>query len=120
MNLFQYFRHITIPYQVLSGALAGICQTAITTPMELLKINMQDAGRVAAEAKAAGKDIPKISASQLTFNILRERGFFGLYKGFRPTIMRDVSFSIFYFPLFAELNALGPRRNDGSGEAVFW
>lgn len=39
-----------------AGGLAGLCQIIITTPMELLKIQMQDAGRVAAAA-AAGKHI---------------------------------------------------------------
>lgn len=32
-----------------AGGLAGLCQIIITTPMELLKIQMQDAGRVAAQ-----------------------------------------------------------------------
>lgn len=32
-----------------AGGLAGLCQIVITTPMELLKIQMQDAGRVAAQ-----------------------------------------------------------------------
>lgn len=32
-----------------AGGLAGFCQIIITTPMELLKIQMQDAGRVAAQ-----------------------------------------------------------------------
>uniref|UniRef100_A0A8D8V475 Mitochondrial glutamate carrier 1 n=2 Tax=Cacopsylla melanoneura TaxID=428564 RepID=A0A8D8V475_9HEMI len=35
----------------LAGGLAGLCQIVITTPMELLKIQMQDAGRVMAQAK---------------------------------------------------------------------
>lgn len=34
-----------------AGGLAGLFQIVVTTPMELLKIQMQDAGRVAAEAK---------------------------------------------------------------------
>lgn len=40
-----------MPRQMLAGGLAGLCQIIITTPMELLKIQMQDAGRKAAEAK---------------------------------------------------------------------
>jgi solute carrier family 25 glutamate transporter 18/22 len=40
---------------MLAGACAGFCQIVITTPMELLKIQMQDAGRVAAEAKLGWK-----------------------------------------------------------------
>merc|ERR1712226_1159245 len=34
--------------------------------------------------------------------------------------LRDVSFSIVYFPLFANLNKLGPRKSPDSNEAVFW
>lgn len=37
--------------EMLAGGSAGMCQIVITTPMELLKIQMQDAGRVAAQAK---------------------------------------------------------------------
>lgn len=37
---------------MIAGGSAGACQIVITTPMELLKIQMQDAGRVAAAAKA--------------------------------------------------------------------
>jgi len=36
---------------MLAGGLAGACQIIVTTPMELLKIQMQDAGRVAMAAK---------------------------------------------------------------------
>lgn len=103
-----------------AGGLAGLCQIVITTPMELLKIQMQDAGRVAAQLKAAGKKVPKTSATKITAQLLREKGIVGLYKGIGATMLRDVSFSVVYFPLFATLNSLGPRRADGSNEAVFW
>lgn len=33
-------------------------------------------------------------------------------------MLRDVSFSMIYFPLFANLNSLGPKREDGT--TVFW
>lgn len=36
---------------MLAGAGAGLFQIIVTTPMELLKIQMQDAGRIAAQAK---------------------------------------------------------------------
>lgn len=42
----------------------------------------------------------------------------GLYKGTGATMLRDVSFSVVYFPLFAKLNSFGPKREDGS--TVFW
>lgn len=40
---------------MLAGGSAGACQIVVTTPMELLKIQMQDAGRVAAAAAAKAK-----------------------------------------------------------------
>jgi Mitochondrial carrier protein len=36
---------------MLSGAGAGMCQIIITTPMELLKIQLQDAGRTGLSLK---------------------------------------------------------------------
>ena len=34
------------------------------------------------------------------------------------TMLRDVTFSLIYFPLFANLNKLGPKRSNG--ESVFY
>ncbi|XP_030571856.1 mitochondrial glutamate carrier 1 isoform X2 [Drosophila novamexicana] len=124
----DYFRHklttkdgkLPLSCQMLAGGLAGAFQIIVTTPMELLKIQMQDAGRVAAAAKLAGKSVEKVSATQLATQLIKEKGIVGLYKGIGATGLRDVTFSVIYFPLFATLNDLGPRRNDGSGEAVFW
>lgn len=124
----DYFRHhlttkdgqLPITRQMAAGGLAGACQIVITTPMELLKIQMQDAGRVAAAAKAAGKTVPKASATQIAMELLKQKGIAGLYKGTGATALRDVSFSVVYFPLFATLNQLGPRKDDGSGDAVFY
>ena len=106
-----------------AGGCAGLFQIAVTTPMELLKIQMQDAGRVAAQLKAAGQStahLPKISALSLTKKLLQEKGIFGLYKGLGATALRDVSFSLIFFPLFTNLNKMGPRKEVGSREAVFW
>lgn len=49
---------------------------------------------------------PKISATQLTRQLLKEKGIMGLYRGIGPTIARDVTFSVIYFPLFAKLDSL--------------
>uniref|UniRef100_A0A6M2DLJ3 Mitochondrial glutamate carrier 2 n=1 Tax=Xenopsylla cheopis TaxID=163159 RepID=A0A6M2DLJ3_XENCH len=124
----DFFRHhlrdkhgkLPITSQMVAGGLAGLCQIVITTPMELLKIQMQDAGRIAAQNKKAGKPVAKISATKLTLGLIKEKGILGLYKGTGATMLRDVSFSVVYFPLFATLNALGPRKSPGSDEAVFW
>ncbi|CAH1713235.1 unnamed protein product [Aphis gossypii] len=50
---------LTLIREMLAGAGAGLFQIVVTTPMELLKIQMQDAGRVAAQAKLEGKNCPK-------------------------------------------------------------
>ncbi|KAF7264115.1 hypothetical protein GWI33_000614 [Rhynchophorus ferrugineus] len=88
--------------QALAGAFAGIIQLVITTPMELLKIQLQDAGRVAAmeariDPKTGKSLIPQISARQVTQKLVKERGVAGLYK-----------------------DSLGPRKSDGSGDAAFY
>ena len=100
-----------------------MCQMVVTTPMELLKIQLQDAGRVAAQLKAQGQStahLPKISALSITRELLATKGIFGLYRGATATLLRDIPFSLVYFPLFAHLNTLGPRKSPQSTEAVFW
>jgi len=108
-------RQLSIIRGMIAGGCAGFCQIIITTPMELLKIQMQDAGRTAG---ATGHT--KQTATQLALNLLREKGIAGLYRGLGSTMARDVTFSVIYFPLFAKLDSFGPRKTDGSGDAVFW
>ena len=64
---------------------------------------------------AAAVKKPKISASKIAMDLIKEKGVVGLYKGTAATALRDVVFSLIYFPMFANLNKLGPRKNDGSG-----
>ncbi|KRY55595.1 Mitochondrial glutamate carrier 2 [Trichinella britovi] len=94
---------LSLVKELVAGAGAGFCQIAVTTPMELLKIHKN-----------------RLSATKIALNILRTKGISGLYKGTAATMARDVTFSAIYFPLFANLNSKGPRKKDGSGEAVFW
>lgn len=58
--------------------------------------------------------MPKVSAISLTRDLLRKKGIMGLYQGTSATALRDVTFSVIYFPLFARLNDIGPKRKDGS------
>ena len=41
---------LPIQREMLAGGSAGFCQIIVTTPMELLKIQLQDAGRVSASS----------------------------------------------------------------------
>ncbi|CAB3399401.1 unnamed protein product [Caenorhabditis bovis] len=119
----DFFRHklqkegektLSTPRGMLAGGLAGMFQIIVTTPMELLKIQMQDQGRT---LKPGQK---KLTATELTLKLVRENGIAGLYKGLSSTFARDVTFSVIYFPLFAKLDSLAPRKADGSGDAVFY
>uniref|UniRef100_A0A674PR73 Mitochondrial glutamate carrier 2 n=1 Tax=Takifugu rubripes TaxID=31033 RepID=A0A674PR73_TAKRU len=113
--------------EVLAGCGAGTCQVVVTTPMEMLKIQLQDAGRLIAQrpvptpAQASAGPAPSLaapppsrpspstrpSAMGITMELLKTHGLAGLYRGAGATLMRDVPFSMIYFPLFANLNALG-------------
>ncbi|XP_022058812.1 mitochondrial glutamate carrier 1 [Acanthochromis polyacanthus] len=135
--------HLPLWGEVLAGCGAGTCQVVVTTPMEMLKIQLQDAGRLAAQrpvpAPAAPGPAPSLvapprsarsappqrpSATGITVELLKTRGLAGLYRGAGATLMRDVPFSMIYFPLFANLNALGRDSADGQAavqaQAPFW
>uniref|UniRef100_A0A8C7FKE5 Mitochondrial glutamate carrier 1 n=1 Tax=Oncorhynchus kisutch TaxID=8019 RepID=A0A8C7FKE5_ONCKI len=109
--------------EMLAGCGAGTCQVIITTPMEMLKIQLQDAGRIEAQRKLMSQAAVRVpggpvelrshTAMQLTRELLRSQGIAGLYKGQGATLLRDVPFSIIYFPLFANLNSLGGCGADG-------
>lgn len=90
---------LSIPRGIAAGAGAGACQIVITTPMELLKIALQDAGRTA----VAGQK--PVTATEVAMKVFREKGFKGFFHGGTATLTRDVTFSAIYFPLFAILNA---------------
>ncbi|RUS71013.1 hypothetical protein EGW08_021225 [Elysia chlorotica] len=125
--------------EIVAGAGAGLCQIVVTTPMELLKIQLQDAGRsdllsvylasvdlsenagkvMTEGAGGAAVKPARLSATKITLELLRTRGILGLYQGCGATALRDIFFSAIYFPLFANLNKLGKRR-EGSDQAVFY
>ncbi|KAM5250390.1 mitochondrial glutamate carrier 2 isoform 5-T11 [Hipposideros larvatus] len=117
--------------EMLAGCGAGMCQVVVTCPMEMLKIQLQDAGRLAAHpqtsAPAPASCRPhgvgsapahkRPSATLIAWELLRTQGLAGLYKGLGATLLRDIPFSIVYFPLFANLNNLG--FDELAGKASF-
>uniref|UniRef100_A0A8C7RVV8 Mitochondrial glutamate carrier 1 n=1 Tax=Oncorhynchus mykiss TaxID=8022 RepID=A0A8C7RVV8_ONCMY len=112
---------LTVFKEMLAGCGAGICQVVITTPMEMLKIQLQDAGRLAAQQRMPAMMSPTkaVSATQIARDLLHTQGIQGLYKGLGATLMRDVPFSMVYFPLFAHLNRLGQPSRDESAP-FYW
>ncbi|XP_030844272.1 mitochondrial glutamate carrier 2 isoform X2 [Strongylocentrotus purpuratus] len=126
--------HLPLYRETIAGGGAGFCQVIITTPMEMLKIQLQDAGRKKAlllkpngvgsvsvnDLTTSGKLNPVLARSYsantrtvpssglaIARDLIQTKGFFGLYQGLGATLMRDIPFSMIYFPFFAHLNALG-------------
>ncbi|XP_077066215.1 mitochondrial glutamate carrier 1 isoform X1 [Siphateles boraxobius] len=87
---------LTLLREMLAGCGAGTCQVIVTTPMEMLKIQLQDAGRIAAQRKLMPEavtpggpvELKSPTAMQLTRELLKEKGIAGLYKGLGATLLR--------------------------------
>ncbi|XP_020710504.1 calcium-binding mitochondrial carrier protein Aralar1 isoform X1 [Athalia rosae] len=77
--------------EIISGACAGGSQVVFTNPLEIVKIRLQVAGEIAGGSKVSA------------LSVVKELGLFGLYKGARACLLRDVPFSAIYFPTYAHL-----------------
>jgi len=88
----QSYGYLPLHGEIISGGLAGMCQVIFTNPMEIVKIRMQVAGEIQSQANPVS-----------TMSIIRELGFFGLYKGVRACLLRDIPFSMIYFPTYSHM-----------------
>ena len=100
--------------EMLSGALAGFVQVAATNPMEIVKLRMQLQGEAAAAAAAGGGGAAAAAAAvrKSAAGIVAELGVRGLYKGVAACWLRDVPFSVAFFPLFANLKVRNRERGE--------
>ncbi|XP_029385622.1 calcium-binding mitochondrial carrier protein Aralar1 isoform X3 [Echeneis naucrates] len=80
---------IPLPAEILAGGCAGGSQVIFTNPLEIVKIRLQVAGEITTG--------PRVSA----LSVVRDLGFFGLYKGAKACFLRDIPFSAIYFPVYA-------------------
>ncbi|KAL1140146.1 hypothetical protein AAG570_000078 [Ranatra chinensis] len=79
--------------EILAGACAGGSQVIFTNPLEIVKIRLQVAGEIARGEKVRA------------LTVIKDLGLFGLYKGARACLLRDVPFSAIYFPMYAHMKA---------------
>ncbi|XP_016312121.1 LOW QUALITY PROTEIN: calcium-binding mitochondrial carrier protein Aralar2-like [Sinocyclocheilus anshuiensis] len=84
---------VPIPAEILAGGCAGGSQVIFTNPLEIVKIRLQVAGEITTG--------PRVSA----LSVIRDLGFFGLYKGAKACFLRDIPFSAIYFPCYAHTKA---------------
>uniref|UniRef100_A0A8C9F2A7 Solute carrier family 25 member 13 n=1 Tax=Pavo cristatus TaxID=9049 RepID=A0A8C9F2A7_PAVCR len=84
---------VPLAAEILAGGCAGGSQVIFTNPLEIVKIRLQVAGEITTG--------PRVSA----LTVLRDLGFFGLYKGAKACFLRDIPFSAIYFPCYAHLKA---------------
>eukprot|EP00010_Vexillifera_abyssalis_P006490 CAMPEP_0201545624 /NCGR_PEP_ID=MMETSP0173_2-20130828/2078_1 /ASSEMBLY_ACC=CAM_ASM_000268 /TAXON_ID=218659 /ORGANISM="Vexillifera sp., Strain DIVA3 564/2" /LENGTH=318 /DNA_ID=CAMNT_0047954067 /DNA_START=41 /DNA_END=997 /DNA_ORIENTATION=- len=93
---------LTYSAEMLAGAGAGFTQMVITCPMEIVKIQLQMEGQKHAKQ------------SKGVMGVAKELGLRGLYKGATSTWLRDVPFSLIYFPLFHRWKAYAKEQtSDG-------
>eukprot|EP01065_Artemidia_motanka_P013052 TRINITY_DN1719_c1_g4_i2.p2 TRINITY_DN1719_c1_g4~~TRINITY_DN1719_c1_g4_i2.p2 ORF type:complete len:312 (+),score=104.48 TRINITY_DN1719_c1_g4_i2:66-938(+) len=87
----------TVPLsaEVRAAVGAAVAQVVVTTPMELVKIRCQLTGKGA-------------------FEVMRELGMRGMYKGYFPTLSRDCWFNLWFFPLQAQWKARWIEETDSA------
>ncbi|EDQ89431.1 uncharacterized protein MONBRDRAFT_8368 [Monosiga brevicollis MX1] len=90
-----------------AGALAGLCQSPITNPMELVKVQRM----TAMAAKKTGGGTGQVETLS---QMLKRLGFRGVYTGYTSTIMRDIPFSILFFWSYGALNDSWARPYPGA------
>ncbi|KAJ1827804.1 mitochondrial aspartate-glutamate transporter agc1, partial [Coemansia sp. RSA 2703] len=95
---------LPVMYGALAGATAGLCQVIATNPMEIVKIQMQVAATtqpVSVSGASSAAATAAVGGEVTAMGIVRQLGIRGLYKGTAATLLRDVPFSLLFFPLQA-------------------
>ncbi|XP_078279430.1 electrogenic aspartate/glutamate antiporter SLC25A13, mitochondrial [Rhinoraja longicauda] len=82
---------IPIRAEIVAGGCAGASQVIFTNPLEIVKIRLQVAGELTVGVRVSA------------WKVIRQLGFFGLYKGAKACFLRDITFSAIYFPCYSHL-----------------
>lgn len=108
---------LDLSHEILAGGTAGsfqvrtcfmlsfswliFLQAIITVPMELVKIQMMMQATL------------PVSQRRTVTQVIQDLGWKGLYRGWAPTLMRDIPYSVIFFPGYAHLKKL-TRSHDGT------
>ena len=92
---------ISLKAEIIAGGAAGFSQVSATNPMEIVKIRMQ-----------LQTELPK-EKRMSTLGVVRHLGIRGLYRGSLATWMRDVPYSVLFFPLYAHLKRSTANKETG-------
>ncbi|KAK5853147.1 hypothetical protein PBY51_006962 [Eleginops maclovinus] len=106
----------TKPEVFLSGMLAGIAQTSVMSPGDMVKVRLQ----CQTESKRGGTNMPKpryLGPVHCLLSIIKEEGFRGLYKGALPLMLRDAPSYATYFLTYTTICEL---LTDGSKKRPDW
>ncbi|KAK1889403.1 Solute carrier family 25 member 47-A [Dissostichus eleginoides] len=106
----------TKPEVFLSGMLAGIAQTSVMSPGDIVKVRLQ----CQTESKRGGTNMPKPryrGPVHCLLSIVKEEGFKGLYKGALPLVLRDAPSFATYFLTYT---TICEKLSDGSKKRPAW
>ena len=108
IKLFIHDSTVLMAGEVLSGALAGLCQVVVTNPLEIVKVRLQlSSGAQQSDA----------------FAVLKRMGVtdnpFVLYQGAAACAARDSTFSAILFPCYAYSKQLLAAQTPLTGALLF-
>ncbi|KAF2480005.1 mitochondrial carrier domain-containing protein [Neohortaea acidophila] len=90
-----------------AGATAGAVITTLSCPFELTKLNEQLAGKEARNSLGSGKSSTLRAGSWATAKrLVKDRGFSGLYSGYRLHLLRDTIGTSIYFMTYESTKQL--------------
>ncbi|KZV67058.1 mitochondrial carrier [Peniophora sp. CONT] len=109
----------TLTQVFLAGAGCGILSSAITTPIELVKICQQQILEPTSKRLLSGAPPNIPSTRELARRIYRERGIAGLYRGISATAYREIGFGSYFAAYEASTRFFSrPRPGHDSAEVA--
>lgn len=108
LGINDYFRNyfgdpntgkIQLKHEFIAAALAGSGQQLLTTPIEMIKIRLQMDTMKRLMYQMEHSKLPE-EPPLTAIRVIKSLGFPGIYRGISVALMRDIPFSIIYFPLY--------------------